>query len=157
MVQVSVVVLNYNGAEMLAEALPSLTRQTCDSMEILVADNGSMDLSERVASEFGAKFVALGINHGFALGNNLASAHAKGEYMFFVNNDMRFTRECVESLAETLAEFQRVFAADCLQYGWGTRRIAHEGTIIRPGTWRSRPLLFLEVNPVGFNDQTVLS
>ena len=48
------------------------------------------------------KFIRSNANLGFAGGNNLGIKEAKGEYLFFVNNDTEFTDHLVEELVSTL-------------------------------------------------------
>lgn len=133
---ISVVVLNRNGAALLRECLPSLREQDYPRLEIVVADNGSTDESQAVAREFGALFVALGRNTGFAVGNNRGVDAASGGYVFFVNNDMRFRADCVRRLAAVLDADAGVFAADAKQWDWEGRRLLHGG----PALIRSRRL-----------------
>ena len=86
----SVIVLNWNGREHLAECLDSLKAQTVDSLEVLVVDNGSTDGSaEFIESHYGdlVTLIRSPENIGFAAGNNLAIARAQGRYIALLNND----------------------------------------------------------------------
>lgn len=124
--KVSVIVLNYNGAHLLPDCLESLRKQNWPNLEVLVADNGSTDDSRKAADAHGARFLALGRNHGFSRGNNLGAAAAAGEFLFFLNNDTRADPSAVRLLAETLTFNSDLFVADPQVLDWeGTRAIHH--------------------------------
>ena len=130
---VSTIILNYNGARHLPTCIESLQAQTlADQLEIIVADNGSIDDSEQVVCPYGVTFLALGENHGFGKGNNLGAQAASGKYLFFVNNDMRFELDCVEQMVRMLESDETIFSADARQYSWDGQRLLHAGTVIRP-------------------------
>src|SRR2546430_323067 len=93
---ISVVVLNFNGADHLDDCLASLVRQTYEPTEVIVADNGSTDASAEVAARYPVRWEPLHANHGFARGNNLAAEKACGALLLFVNNDMRFQHDFIE-------------------------------------------------------------
>ena len=74
--KVSVVILNWNGCDMLRTFLPSVIRYSkSEEVEVCVADNGSTDASvemlrRRISLSSGS--IVLDQNHGFADGYNLA-------------------------------------------------------------------------------------
>lgn len=100
----SVIVLNYNGARWLERCLLSLKAQTIfNHLEIIVADNASpdksLDLATVVMREWpNAQAIQHGANLGFCEGNNRAAQHAKGNYLFFLNNDTWLEPDCLETL-----------------------------------------------------------
>lgn len=85
----SVVIVNYDGARLLTSCLRAVARQAAASYEIIVVDNGSSDGSrELVRREFpDVSLVALERNTGFAAGNNVGCARARGRFLAFLNND----------------------------------------------------------------------
>ncbi len=75
MKKLSVVILNWNGLELLKEFLPTASRHTRgEEVELVVADNGSDDASvEWIRSNHPeVKVIELGRNYGFAEGYNRA-------------------------------------------------------------------------------------
>jgi glycosyltransferase involved in cell wall biosynthesis len=60
----SAIVVNWNGADHLRIALPSLVQQSYAPLEILVVDNGSLDDSSLVVDTIGARWIALNHNRG---------------------------------------------------------------------------------------------
>jgi len=105
--KVAVIILNYNGKKylgrLLDEAIESALNQTYPNIEVIFADNGSVDRSvEYVNSKYGSKVkvVALGTNYGFCLGNNLALKHVSSntKYLLFLNPDAVLSNKYVEKL-----------------------------------------------------------
>lgn len=87
---VSAIVVNFNGGEMLQEALASLAAQTWPAMEIVLVDNASSDGSaDQAERRFGARLsvVRNARNEGFARGCNVGIAASKGEWIFLLNPD----------------------------------------------------------------------
>ena len=71
----AVIILNWNGAKLLKEFLPSVCKNTNSEIaDVIVADNGSTDNSREVLqNEFpNVKTILFDDNHGFAEGYNLA-------------------------------------------------------------------------------------
>lgn len=90
----SVVILNWNGAEMLRRYLPSVVANTRgEGVEIVVADNGSTDSSREVLRrEFpSVRVIELGRNYGFAEGYNRALAETDSTYTVLLNSDVEVT------------------------------------------------------------------
>jgi len=88
--RVSVCIANWNCISMLRHCLESLFKQPQGvSFEVVIVDNGSEDgAPEMVRTEFPqVTLVANTDNRGFARANNQAAAVARGEYLFFLNND----------------------------------------------------------------------
>ena len=103
---VSVVLVNYRGAEDTITCLRSFTDVDwpADRLELIVVDNDSGDGSAaRIrAAVPGAVVVESGSNTGFAGGCNLGAAHATGEFVGFINNDARPGREWISAAISTL-------------------------------------------------------
>jgi GT2 family glycosyltransferase len=100
---VSVIVLNWNGADILEECLLSLKAQTYAPLEVIVVDNGSTDDSvARVKEKFGdsVRLHQNPTNLGFAGGNNVAIRTANGDYIALLNNDATADPRWVEELVE---------------------------------------------------------
>ena len=84
MKRVSVVILNWNGVDMLRKFIPSVMDNSVgEGIEICVADNASSDGSlEMLRSEFPVvRLIELDQNYGFAEGYNRALEQVDAEYV----------------------------------------------------------------------------
>jgi len=121
---VSAIIVNWNGARHLEICLPSLLVQSFHPLEIIVVDNASKDNSAAVASKFGVRWYPLERNVGLAPALNKGAQVASGEYLLFLNNDMRFHEAFVELMVAEIVRDPDVFAVDALQYDWdGTNQV----------------------------------
>lgn len=124
---VSVVVLNFNGREMLAPCLESLRALDYDPerLEIVVCDNGSEDGSVEYlrAEQPQVRVLELERNFGFAEGNDRAAAFATGELVAFLNNDMRVDPGWIREL---VAALERHPGARCVS----SKILNWDGTLI---------------------------
>jgi GT2 family glycosyltransferase len=116
--RVSVIIVNWNGAEHLRVCLPSLASQSFESLEIIVVDNRSSDDSAEVARKPRVRWLPLEKNLGLAPALNRGAAIARGDLLLFVNNDMRFDPGFVAALVEPLERDEEVFATDGMQFNW---------------------------------------
>src|SRR5438552_9684187 len=106
--RVSLIVLNWNGRRHLEACLTSLEALDYphDRLEIILCDNGSKDGSaDYVRDRFPhIRLVALDQNYGFAEGNNRAVQQASGEWIGFLNNDMRVNPDWLTKMLAPLDE-----------------------------------------------------
>ena len=90
---VSVVIVNYRGADDTCTALAALRNLHWprEQLEVIVVDNASDDGSvDRIAHEHpDVRILALEENSGFAGGCNAGTQAASGQYLAFLNNDAR--------------------------------------------------------------------
>lgn len=88
--RIAIVILNWNGADMMRRFLPSVIAATGDEGEVIVADNGSTDDScGMLAREFPqVRLIRLPENYGFAEGYNRALAGLDADYYLLLNSDV---------------------------------------------------------------------
>ena len=113
MMKVSVVILNWNGCDMLRTFLPSVVRcSKSGQVEVCVADNGSTDASvEMLREEFPCvRIIVLDQNHGFADGYNLALQQVEAEYVVLLNSDVEVTEHWLEPMISYLDAHPEVAA-----------------------------------------------
>jgi len=100
----SLIIVNWNGRDLLEDCLPSLENQTITAEEIIVVDNGSNDDSvEFLKISFpSVKVVTLDKNYGFAKANNIGIRLASGSRIALLNNDTVVDSQWLEELNHAL-------------------------------------------------------
>jgi GT2 family glycosyltransferase len=85
--------VNYNGLDLTVELLNSIRCTSYSNLEIFVVDNASRENPTSYLNQHypEVQVIRSEKNLGFAGGNNLAVRQAKGEYLFFINNDAEIT------------------------------------------------------------------
>lgn len=103
---VSIIILNWNGGEILKDCLTSLSKITYPNWELILVDNGSTDGSEKqIKLTKAAKHTLLIKNKknlGFAEGNNQGFKKTKGKYILLLNNDTKVEKNFLTILLERL-------------------------------------------------------
>lgn len=85
---VSVIMPVYNRAGWVARSVESVLAQTYRHFELLAVDDGSTDDTLRVLEGFGPRLRVLEQPHaGVEAAHNLALAHARGEFVAFIDSD----------------------------------------------------------------------
>ncbi|ADV42044.1 glycosyltransferase family 2 protein [Bacteroides helcogenes] len=123
--KIAVVILNWNGCDMLRSFLPSVVRfSKADGVAVYVADNGSTDASvEMLRCEFpSVRQILLGENHGFADGYNLALSQVDAaEYVVLLNSDVEVTENWLMPLQEYMDTHTDVAACQPKIRSWRKR------------------------------------
>jgi len=101
---VSIILVNYNGFNDTCELIDSLRRVETHPYEVIIVDNASRNRDgERLKDKFpDVTIICSKENLGFAGGNNLGIGKAKGDYLFFLNNDTVITKPVLSVLVECL-------------------------------------------------------
>ena len=100
--KVAIVILNWNGAKMLAKYLPTVLNYSREEATVYVADNASTDDSlELLRSQFSeVHTIVLDKNWGFAEGYNKALKQVEAEYYLLLNSDIEVTHHWLTPLIE---------------------------------------------------------
>lgn len=148
--KVSVVIPVYNTAPYLHQCLDSVLNQTLREIELICVDDGSTDGSAAILKEYASKSpvsrTSINIltqeNAGQSVARNVGTAHARGEYIYYLDSDDALHPHALERLyqvAEALRLDVLFFDAEVL-YETDTLReqFQHaEGSTI---AWRRSPL-----------------
>lgn len=99
---VSIISVNYNQPHITCEMLASLRKVTYPNVEVIIVDNASPSDDPGIITEEypEVKLIRSSENLGFAGGNNLGVAQAKGEYILFLNNDTEVDPGFIEPLVK---------------------------------------------------------
>lgn len=110
--KIAIVILNWNGKEMMRQFLPSVIAHSVTLARIIVADNGSTDGScEMLSQEFPqVEQILLPQNYGFAEGYNRALQGLDAEYYLLLNSDVEVKDEWLSPLLNYMEEHPEVAA-----------------------------------------------
>ena len=95
-----IVILNWNGEELLSRFLPSLIKFTPIKHNIYIIDNGSNDNSIGfVENNYKRiKIIKLDTNYGYAKGYNIGLKNINDEILCLLNNDVEVTENWTENI-----------------------------------------------------------
>lgn len=113
--ELSVIILNYNTKELLADCLNSVKAHMNEvPMEVIVSDNSSDDGSpEMIKKKFPWVKYVEGPNEGFSKGNNRARPIVEGEMVLFLNPDTVVHKDVFSKTVRYLKEHRDVGAVTC--------------------------------------------
>lgn len=113
---VTVIIVNWNGGDFLHQCLKDLLKQSVPPTQIMVWDNGSIDGSaEKAASLPGVTVRMLGMNWGFAGGNNRAFFECDTEFVALLNPDAFPDPDWLEKLLAAARAHPDIAAFGCRQ------------------------------------------
>jgi glycosyltransferase involved in cell wall biosynthesis len=96
---VSVIIPTSNSGRTLARCLQSIRKQGYSAAEVVVVDKYSVDATRRIAEEFGATVILHRGNQAAA--RNVGLAHARGEYVLFLDSDQQLDARVLEACVGT--------------------------------------------------------
>lgn len=146
---VSVIIVNWNGAEYLHTCLSSLYQQTYSFLEVIIVDNASTDNSCQVIAEFRSQIVNKSSdkhsepqpdlkvlqktsNEGFCRGNNQGIHESRGEFVLLVNQDVMLDHQFIEKLVNLMQADQTIgIALGKLLNAYEPEKVDSTGIVIR--------------------------
>ena len=108
--KVSIIIVNYNGKELLQKCLDSLLNVKYDNFEIILVDNNSTDGTVEFITKNHPSIILIKLdsNKGFAEPNNIAAKIAKGEYLLFLNNDTVVTHNFISEMVKVMETDKKI-------------------------------------------------
>jgi GT2 family glycosyltransferase len=117
---VSIVIVNWNGGELLVKCLQHVERQTIRAQQVFVVDNASSDNSADSADGFsGVTVLRMKSNLGFAAGNNAALRLCDTDLVVLLNPDAFAEPDWLEHLLYAAENQPDVAAFGCRQMRYG--------------------------------------
>lgn len=103
----SIMVVAFQSADVIADCLSSIPAAcTRYSIEILLIDNGDGSSADLVAAAFpNVRTIASQGNVGFAAGNNIVAAQAKGKHVLLLNPDVVLKPHAIDLLLDATARY----------------------------------------------------
>lgn len=118
---VSIVVPAYNHAHFLTETLDSLTLQTYQNFEVIIIDDGSLDNTQEVVTDYIGRHRESNvsyhrqINAGAHAAINSGIRKAGGEFIAIINSDDLYAPERIEFLKAALDESGELMAFSAIE------------------------------------------
>ena len=107
--KIAIVILNWNGRDLLEKFLPSVVTYSIDDADVYVADNNSSDESISFLKENypQVKIIQNTTNGGYAKGYNDALQHIKADIYALVNSDIEVTKDWLKPIIKTFEDNQK--------------------------------------------------
>lgn len=126
--KISIIIVNYNGKNLVKKLLDSIKRTTLTSYEIIIIDNASTDGSQEMIKNY--KDVRLFVNKknlGYS-GINSALKYCNGKYILFLNNDIEIDKGCIKNLVKTIESDKDVAMAAPRLVNFYNKKLKSNGT-----------------------------
>jgi len=111
---VIVLILSYNGKELLGDSISSYIANTYNNFEVVVIDNGSVDGTKEYVEQHypDAKVIRLKKNRGYSGGFNFGLEYAfnkkNADYVLITNNDVKADKNVIKSLVEVAKTDEKI-------------------------------------------------
>ena len=114
--KVSIIIVNYNGKELLQKCLDSLLNVKYDNFEIILVDNNSTDGTVEFITKNHPSIIIIKLdsNKGFAEPNNVAAKISKGKYLLFLNNDTVVTPNFISEMVKVMETDKKIAVCQSL-------------------------------------------
>lgn len=115
MINLSIIIVNYNAREYLKKCIDSIFESKISDFEIIVVDNASKDGSVKELEKFGQKIklIANEKNVGFSKANNQGIKKASGRYILFLNPDTSVYPRTLKYMIDFMDKNRKIGAATC--------------------------------------------
>lgn len=101
---VSVIIPVYNGENYIAECIENMLSQTYPHLEIIVIDDGSVDNSAIIASNYPITLLRQNINSGISAARNRGIDYSNGEFVHFMDVDDSINDDFYSKMVAAITE-----------------------------------------------------
>ncbi len=161
-IKISIITINYNGLADTCALIDTIPFND-ETLEVIVVDNASKEDEATIIEQRypQVKVIRSPQNLGFAGGNNLGIKAARGQYLFFINNDTLLqvrdekleVREMFKPLIDRLESSPKIgMVCPKIRFAWGNQPIQFAGyTPLSRITMRNRSIGFGEEDHGQYN------
>jgi GT2 family glycosyltransferase len=105
----AIIILNWNGQQLLEQFLPSVVNFSSELAEIYIADNASTDASIKYVKKFypSIKIIENTSNGGYAKGYNDALADVEADIYCLLNSDVEVTKDWLKPILEVFKKEEK--------------------------------------------------
>ncbi len=120
----SIVIVSYQGKDLLERFLPSIADLNYPNYEVIIVDNASTDGSQDFAKTNypQCRLICNKENFGTAEGSNIGARQVKGDYIFWISNDMEFEPLMLNHMVQRIGSDKKIGICTCKM-----RRITESG------------------------------
>ena len=105
MLDLSIVIVNFNAKEYLKKCLDSIFGSKTKNFEVIIVDNASKDNIEEIIENYPkVKFIKNKENLGFSKANNVGLRKSSGKYILFLNPDTAVNKDTLGTLLSFMEE-----------------------------------------------------
>lgn len=112
-ISVSVIIPAWNAQETIERCLDSLARQSVNPAETILVDDGSDDMTVRLAEKYNVKVVSTGGRKGPATARNMGAESASGDVLLFLDSDVTVPANLIKTVTRHFSD-ERVWAVQTL-------------------------------------------
>jgi glycosyltransferase involved in cell wall biosynthesis len=138
--KISVVILTYNRAKLLARAIKSVLNQTFSDFELVIVNNSATDNTDEIVKSFDDKRIIYKKNEkneGPLGGKNTGLDVVRSKYLIFLDDDDEFLPDALETIIDKFAELSpkgvKILWFDCIDVetgGYSGSGLRKEGYVI---------------------------
>lgn len=104
--RISVLLPTYNRRHIIEEAINAVLNQDFIDWELIILDDGSTDDTTTISQKYiknheKIQYHRNEVNHGLPANRNIGISLAKGELIFFIEDDLILDKECLKILLQT--------------------------------------------------------
>lgn len=124
MVEVTVVIPNYNGEKFLKTCLDSLRTQSYGEFSIIIVDNGSKDNSLKILEDYhDIQIIKLSENTGFCGAVNIGIKASCTPLIILLNNDVEVHQEFVKEMVKAMETSNKIFSCSAKLIQFNNRNL----------------------------------
>lgn len=156
--KVSLIIPVYNMEKYIEKCLLSVSKQTFDSFEAIIVNDGSKDSSQKIIDEFTKKYPKIfksyiKENGGLSDARNYGISKANGEYLMFLDSDDWIEKEMIEEMYKKAEEGFDIVCCNALEYYDDERKnnIAFSGITEDVYNMQENKKIFTMIYPTAWN------
>jgi len=117
---VSIIVVTYNGSDVVTECLESIKGLRWTNREVIVVDNASSDNTLEQVSKVMPKshLIRLLVNKGYGGGANAGAREAKGEILLFANQDVSLDEKFLDGIVSMMTKDKSIGVCGGVIIAW---------------------------------------
>lgn len=128
---VSIIVVTYNGHDVVAECLDSINALRWSKREVIIVDNASSDNTLEQVSKImpASDVIRLSVNRGYGGGANAGARKARGEILLFANQDVSLDEKFLDGIISTMTADNSIGVCGGIVIAWDRSWLVSTGQV----------------------------